>query len=81
VVPGNTPYVRTDADLTLLLQRLNGYLMFFRDELRGRFVTPDALKAELERLAPHRPQDSVPPQPVAVSPRRSRARCGPGPSR
>jgi hypothetical protein len=81
VVPGNTPYVRTDADLALLLQRLNGYLMFFRDELRGRFVTPDALKAELERLAPHRPQDSVPPQPVAVSPRRSRARCGPGPSR
>jgi hypothetical protein len=68
VVPGNTPYVRTDAELTLLLQRLNGYLMFFRDELRGRFVTPDALKAELEWLAPHRPQDSVRPQPVVVQP-------------
>jgi hypothetical protein len=59
VVPGNTPYVRADKDLALLLQRLRGYLAFFRDELHGRFVTPNALKAELERLALHRPQDSV----------------------
>jgi hypothetical protein len=51
VVPGNTPYVRDDADLALLLQRLRGYLTFFRDELHGRFVTPHALKAELEQLA------------------------------
>jgi hypothetical protein len=51
VVPGNTPYVQSDADLTLLLQRLGGYLTFFRDELRGRFLTPDALKTELEQLA------------------------------
>jgi hypothetical protein len=54
VVPGNTPYVRDAADLALLLQRLRGYLRFFRDELHGRFVTPDALKAELEQLAPER---------------------------
>ena len=40
VVPGHTPYVRTDADLVALLQRLREYLRFFRDELRGRFVTP-----------------------------------------
>jgi hypothetical protein len=49
VVPGHTPYVRTDADLVALLQRLRDYLRFFRDELRGRFVTPHALKAELEQ--------------------------------
>ena len=50
-VPGNTPYVQSDADLAVLLQRLRGYLTFFRDELHGRFVTPGALKAELEQGA------------------------------
>jgi hypothetical protein len=59
VVPGNTPYVRSDADLSVLLGRLQGYLAFFRDELSGRFLTPLALKAELERLAAHRPKESV----------------------
>jgi hypothetical protein len=49
VVPGNTPYVRNDAELAALLQRLRSYLTFFRDELHGRFVTPHALKAELEK--------------------------------
>ena len=49
VVPGNTPYVRSDADLAGFLERLRGYLRPFRDELNGRFVTPLALKAELER--------------------------------
>jgi hypothetical protein len=48
VMPGNTPYVQSDADLALLLQRLRDYLKFFRNQLQGRFVTPHALKAELE---------------------------------
>jgi hypothetical protein len=51
VVPGNTPYVRSHADLAILLERLRGYLLFFLDDLRGRFAPPDALKAELERGA------------------------------
>jgi hypothetical protein len=68
VVPGNTPYVRDNKDLALLLQRLRGYLSFFRDELHGRFVTPHWLKAELERLAPHRPQDGVRLRSAAVQP-------------
>ncbi|MGH6905753.1 MAG: hypothetical protein ACREIR_23790 [Geminicoccaceae bacterium] len=50
VVPGNTPYVRTDADLAAFLERLRGFLAWFRRDLHGRFVTPHALKAELERL-------------------------------
>jgi hypothetical protein len=49
VVPGHTPYVRTDSDRVALLQRLRDYLKFFRDELGGRFATPHALKAELEQ--------------------------------
>ena len=51
VAPGNTPYVRDDADLAALLRRLKGYLAFFRDDLRGRFVTPETLKVELEQMA------------------------------
>lgn len=42
VVPGNTLYVQNDADLAVLLQRLRAHLAFFRDELHGRFVTPEA---------------------------------------
>jgi hypothetical protein len=49
VVPGKTPYVRSDAELAALLQRLRDYLTFFRDELHGRFVMPHVIKAELEK--------------------------------
>ena len=52
VVPGNTPYVRSDAELAAFLERLRAFLARFQGELHGRFVTPGALKAELERLAP-----------------------------
>jgi len=52
VVPGNTPYVRDDAELAAFLERLRAFLAWFGDELHGRFVTPQALKAELERLPP-----------------------------
>jgi hypothetical protein len=82
VVPGNTPYVRSGADLKILLGRLRGYLTFFRDELSGRFVTPLALKAELEQLAPHRPKEAVRSQSApGLSPGRSRARSDPAPNR
>jgi hypothetical protein len=82
VVPGNTPYVRSDADLRVLLGRLQGYLAFFRDELSGRFMTPLALKAELEQLAAHRPKESVRSEEApALSPGRSRARSDPAPNR
>jgi hypothetical protein len=52
VVPANTPYVRSDADLAAFLERLRGFLTAFQRDLHGRFVTPHALKAELDRLAP-----------------------------
>jgi hypothetical protein len=52
VEPGNTPYVRNDADLNALLERLRQYLTRFGDELDGRFANPDDLKAELEALTP-----------------------------
>ena len=82
VAPGNTPYVRSEADLARLLERLRGYLTFFRDELHGRFVTPHALKAELERLAPQQlPEPALSEPSAGLSPGASRARSGPAPSR
>lgn len=52
VVPGNTPYVRSDADLAAFLERLRGFLAWFQRHLHGRFLTPHALMLELERLIP-----------------------------
>jgi hypothetical protein len=52
VVPGNTPYVQSDAELAAFLERLRGFLAWFQSDLHGRFITPHALKAELERLTP-----------------------------
>lgn len=59
VVLGNTPYVRSEAELAAFLERLQGFLARFQDELHGRFVAPHAFKAELEQLAPEQP-DPVP---------------------
>jgi len=37
--PGNTPYVRTDRDLAVFLDRLSGFLHFFREQLSGEILT------------------------------------------
>jgi hypothetical protein len=41
--PGNTPYVRTGADLQRFLAWLEGYLEFFLGDLGGRMSTPDEI--------------------------------------
>jgi hypothetical protein len=41
--PGNTPYVRTAADLQRLLAWLGGYLEFFLGEIGGQMSTPDQI--------------------------------------
>lgn len=46
LVPGNTPYVRSEADLEALLAWLEAYFSFFFDELGGVPATPgDILNA------------------------------------
>jgi hypothetical protein len=40
VVPGHTPYVRTQRDLDELLERLDAYCDFFRGELGGTAIGP-----------------------------------------
>jgi hypothetical protein len=39
LVPGHTPYVRSDSDLADFLQRIDTVLRFFRDALGGTFTT------------------------------------------
>lgn len=63
LVPGHTPYVRTGRDLAEFLDRLRGYLDFFRTSLDGEFVTA----AELHRRL------VIPPPPVAPGPSAIRA--------
>ena len=45
--PGNTPYVRTRRDLAVFLDRISGFLSFFRDELGGVFLTVRQLHEQL----------------------------------
>lgn len=46
--PGNTPYVRSQRDLAVFLDRLSGFLSFFRDQLGGEILT---LRELHDRLA------------------------------
>ena len=48
LLPGCTPYVKSQADLTRFLARLRRYLEFFLDELQGVSMSPIELKAMLE---------------------------------
>lgn len=44
LVPGHTPYVRSDADLAEFLRRIDCVLRFFRDTLGGAFTTLAAVE-------------------------------------
>ena len=47
LVPGNTEYVRSEAELTEFLRRIEQYLEFFLGELGGASMTPSELRAAL----------------------------------
>jgi hypothetical protein len=49
LAPGNTPYVRSEADLRAFLVRIEQYLDFFMGEIGGRAATPFEIKALAER--------------------------------
>lgn len=51
VLPGNTPYVRTERDLTVFLDSFRRYFDYFFDELGGEATTPTQLKQRMEALA------------------------------
>jgi hypothetical protein len=50
LAPGNTPYVRSEADLHAFLKRIDQYLNFFIEEVGGRAVTPFEVKDLAERI-------------------------------
>lgn len=52
LAPGNTPYVRSEADLRAFLRRIEQYLDFFTGEVGGRPATPFEVKALAERWSP-----------------------------
>lgn len=65
--PGHTPYVRNERDLAVFLDRISGFLSFFRDEIGGSFATIDAIRARLldgtPVAAPAAPPSLPPPAP------------------
>jgi hypothetical protein len=52
LAPGNTPYVRSEADLRAFLRRIEEYLEFFTGELGGRAATPFEIKELAKRRCP-----------------------------
>jgi hypothetical protein len=60
VMPGGTPYVRSEADLERFLAKCRGYFAYFLGRLNGVAMTPLQLKAFLESqpaaASPTRPQ-------------------------
>ncbi|MGC2203832.1 MAG: polysaccharide deacetylase family protein [Stellaceae bacterium] len=51
LAPGNTPYVRSEADLQSFLGRIEQYLQFFIEEVGGNTATPFEVKALAERCS------------------------------
>jgi hypothetical protein len=51
LAPGNTPYVRNQADLSAFLRRIEQYLDFFLGEVGGRPATPFEIKALAEKVS------------------------------
>lgn len=47
VVPGHTPYVRSQADLTTFLTTIERYFEFFFGELEGQSSTPERFRQDL----------------------------------
>jgi phosphatidylinositol alpha-1,6-mannosyltransferase len=64
--PGNTPYVRTHRDLAVFLDRISGFLSFFRDELGGVFLTVKELHDQLRDGSLTEEAAELPPDRVPV---------------
>jgi hypothetical protein len=58
LLPGYTPYVRTEADLERMIQTIDEYLHFFVDQLGGMAMTPTEFRA----LVPREPAGKAVPK-------------------
>jgi phosphatidylinositol alpha-1,6-mannosyltransferase len=61
--PGHTPYVRNERDLAVFLDRISGFLSFFRDEIGGEFLTVAETRARLLGVTPAVAAPKPPPRP------------------
>jgi len=67
LVPGNTPYVKSEADLRAFLGRIERYLEFFAEEISGRAATPFEVKAFAEQCGASAPHPSTSTSPILES--------------
>ncbi len=61
--PGHTPYVRNERDLAIFLDRISGFLSFFRDEIGGEFLTIAETRARLLSAVPDVAASAPPSRP------------------
>ena len=61
--PGHTPYVRNERDLAIFLDRISGFLSFFRDEIGGEFLTIAETRARLLGAMPAGAAQAPPSRP------------------
>jgi hypothetical protein len=47
MIPGHTPYVRTEADLERLIATVHDYCVWFRDDVGGEFMSLSQLRRAL----------------------------------
>jgi phosphatidylinositol alpha-1,6-mannosyltransferase len=77
--PGHTPYVRNERDLAIFLDRLSGFLSFFRYEIGGEFLTLADLRMRLlpdGAMAAPAPAQAAPVGAQAIPPAPdNRSRC------
>jgi uncharacterized protein Usg len=61
LAPGNTPYVKDEADLARFLASIEEVLTYFRDVIGGRFTTLSAVHARMSGGPGEGTQHQVPP--------------------
>jgi phosphatidylinositol alpha-1,6-mannosyltransferase len=66
--PGNTPYVRTERDLSVFIDRISGFLSFFRDEVGGEFLSIERLHQRLSGALVAPPAQAPRPPEIRISP-------------
>ncbi|HEY0115376.1 MAG TPA: hypothetical protein VGB54_06615, partial [Allosphingosinicella sp.] len=81
LAPGNTPYVRDEADLARFLASIEQVLTHFRDVIGGRFTTLTGVHTRMsggpDEGAEHRPPSVSPQKPVRLAAHAATSRTGP----
>lgn len=74
LMPGNTPYVRTEADLLRFLETIETVATYFRDVIGGRFTTLSGVHARMSGAIEPGPERQPRPQQNGAAARAGEAR-------